>query len=120
MGIINHNAIIATTWDNKEIKRLKKWIGKLERNDQFHFILGQAFTNSYQTIVLVPDGSKEGWDESERWDNIREKFIKELDKGAYDDGSNSWDYVEIGFGEYGEKILKGNSKNCYNENDYAI
>ena len=38
----------------------------------------------------------------------------------YSDGSNPWDWIEVGYGEYGQAILRGNNKNCYSDSEYAI
>jgi hypothetical protein len=69
--------------------------------------------------VLIPDGSKEGWAESTQGDETRAKFIERLQLDRYDDGSSSWDWIEVGFGEYGAKILKTNCQNQYSSAEYA-
>ena len=116
MGTMNHNAVIATTWDGKEVERIKKFT---ELNNSALFLFSNEVTNGYITVVLVPDGSKEGWEESDDGDDLRERFIKKLEQANYDDGSNPWDWIEVGFGEYGQKVLGGNCKNMYNDSEYA-
>ena len=37
----------------------------------------------------------------------------------YDDGSNPWSFVEVGYGEFGQKVLRGNCKNCYDDSEYV-
>jgi len=118
MGVENNNAVIATTWKEEEIERIKSFIDTL---DDFHkqlFLVSGEVINGKITIVMVPDGSKEGWEGSEKADAVRTKFIEELKKGNYEDGSSPWDYVEVGYGEFGQKVLRGNCKNRYDDREY--
>lgn len=105
MGVINHNAVLATTWDEKRVEKIKEWISKLHIDLIKLFLIGPVTINSYTTIVLVPDGSKEGWEQSDRGNELRESFIKELDE--------YWEWIEIGYGEFGPSVVKSNTKDCY-------
>jgi len=51
---------------------------------------------------MVPDGSKEGWKDSDDCDSLRQEFITQLRHSNYDGGSSPWDYVEVGYGEFGQ------------------
>lgn len=115
MGVQNHNAIIATTWDNDFADLLQGWIGT--RPDCF--IRSRPTVNGYQTFVMFPDGSKGGWPESETGDLLRDEFVERLAKDDYEDGSSPWDWVEVGFGECGQKVLRGNCINCYDDREYC-
>lgn len=53
-------------------------------------ILG-PLNNGLYSFFISPDGSKEGWDTSNRSDNAREEITKWLDK-------NEYAYVEVRFG----------------------
>jgi len=120
MGVENNNVVIATTWNENEVARIKTWVHEIK--DKFWeslFIFGPVAINSKTTVVMVPDGSKEGWEESDRGDELRSKFIAEIEKANYGDGSSPWDYVEVGFGEFGQKVLRGNCKNVYGHDGYA-
>ena len=119
MGVENNNAVIATTWNKEEVERIKKWADGLDDFEKGLFLFGDDKINGKATVVMVPDGSKEGWAESEAGDKLRAAFIKELIKADYDDGSNPWDYIEVGYGEFGQKVLQGNCKNCYGDSEYA-
>lgn len=114
MGTINHNAIIATTWDPKIFDALLTWVNK-----RAQFIKNSSMMNGYQTLVLVPDGSKEGWANSSQGDVLRNEFIDRLEQDKYGDESSPWCWIEVGYGEYGQKVLRGNNKNCFGNNDYA-
>lgn len=55
--------------------------------------------NHYQSFCVVPDGSKEGWDESNDYDRKRAEFLDLLRTCRFDDGSCSVDWVEVQFGD---------------------
>ena len=118
MGIVNNNAIIATTWNEEEVDRIRLWVDELKEMKSL-FLFGSAEVNGETTVVMVPDGSLAGWKESNDGDSLRDLFVKELEKANYCDGSNPWAFVEVGYGEYGQKVLRGNCKNCYDDTDYA-
>lgn len=119
MGIINHNAIIATTWDLKLFEKAQQLAKTLPDRAQALFLWGQEVTNGYRSFVFAPDGSKEGWDESDDMDAVRSKIVEFFSRDAYEDGSSSWAWVEVGYGEYGQKVLRGNNQNCYGDAEYA-
>ncbi len=118
MGLINHNAVVATTWDKKALTKIRAWVINLNKEDKELFLFGEPLMNHYATVILTPDGSKEGWEESYRGDKLREEFITELKKEDCEDGSSSWAWVEIGYGEYGQKVLRGNNENRCSNKDY--
>lgn len=120
MGIMNHNAVIATTWSSEKADILQKWIEKLTKDEQRFIVrVEETLTNGYHTFIIVPDGSKEGWEDSNNGDRLRELIIMRLSKDNYNDNSSPWDWVEIGFGEYGQKVLNGNCQNCHDDSEYA-
>lgn len=111
MGLIHHHAIIATTWNREEAARLERW--GLENPDARLIVAGPTSVNSYFTIIMPPDGSKEGWDESDEGDRRREKLIAAFKEADYEDRSNPWAWVEVGYGELGQEVTRGNNENCY-------
>ena len=116
MGVENNNAILATTWNQDEVRRVIEWLQGLDDNLRRYFLIGPPLMNNRTTIVMIPDGSKEGWEDSAVGDVLRGKFIDVLHEGQLDpdDPSDSyWDYVEVGYGEFGQHILRGNNKNVY-------
>jgi hypothetical protein len=122
MGIENHNAILATTWDKEYVEIIRAWVEELKCErllPSFHdprslFVFGPELINGYTTVVMLPDGSKEGWAESDYVDELRDRFIERLEE------EDKWDWIEVGYGEYGQKVLRGNCKNHYNDQEYAI
>lgn len=105
MGLIQHHAVVATTWSKEDVDRLRKWIAGRGAEDSYAF--AEAMTNGYTTIVLTPDGSKEGWETSDVGDKERAAFIEELKKSGY------WEFVEVGYGETGASVVSTNCENMY-------
>jgi hypothetical protein len=120
MGVMNHNCIVATTSNDEKADELQKWIKGLNREEQQLFVRAGSWVNQYFTFMLVPDGSKEGWEESHRGDFLRNRLIERLNEDNHEDGSSPWDWVELGFGEYGQKALRGNCDNVFNDAEYAL
>lgn len=119
MGVENNNAIIATTCNKEEVVRIKEWVNRIDDFWKGLFLFGDEKVNWKTTVVMVPDGSKEGWKESDTGDRVRDDFISTLEKANYEDGSNPWAWVEVGYGEFGQKVLRGNCKNKYGDEEYA-
>lgn len=112
MGVINHNTIVATTWSGEEVNHINSWINTLDHRHKSLFVTcNNIFGDT--TIIMIPDGSKEGWEESNKCDELRGEFIKVLESRSHEDGSNAWKYVEVSFGECGQSIVRGNNKDMY-------
>lgn len=58
----------------------------------------RAPINAFRTFMVPPDGSKEGWEESDKGEGQRIKFTDWLDEQRYEDGSTPlhWAHVAIG------------------------
>jgi len=56
-------------------------------------------TNSRFSFAVFPDGSKEGWEQSNVGDAQRANLIKWLDRQRYEDGSSPFDWVEVQYGD---------------------
>lgn len=119
MGVENNECVIATTWSNEAINFIKQWINTLDKQWQAQFAILPSIVNSKQTIVFAPDGSKKGWDTANKGKAIRDMFIQKLKELNNVDGSNSFGWVEVGYGEYGQKVLRGNCSNKYTGEDYC-
>lgn len=112
MGYIRHNAIVVTgdaypDADNK-FKRVYEKAQYLFDNLVSNIIYSPI--NGYQSFFIAPDGSKEGWDLSDEYDQKRKEFADFIDSLAYDDGSNSIDFVDVGYDEYCEVEIDRNNK----------
>lgn len=85
MGYIKHHAIVATGWDTKRI--MPSYGLALSIFGDSVSELVQSPVNGYVSFFIAPDGSKEGWVDSDNGDKNRETFMrmaKELE-----------DYVDI-------------------------
>lgn len=95
MGYMRHHAIVVTALDD--------WLAPAQ---DAATIVGCVVTpitasraNGYASFLVVPDGSKEGWDTSTAGDRARAEFVEWLRGQAYRDGSNRFDWVEVQFGD---------------------
>ena len=61
MGVENNNAVLATTWNESEVERIKEWIETLPTEWAALLAIVPAIVNFKTTIVMCPDGSKEYW-----------------------------------------------------------
>lgn len=117
MGIIHNHVILATTLFEKEIDRIEEWVSELEGDPVlgappqtvFLFTRPDAY-NQYRTVIMLPDGSKENWEPSDWYNDLRDRFIQELEKSVNDDGSSPWNWVEVAYGDRGQSIVRGNNK----------
>jgi len=119
MGIVNNECVVATTWDDKAVHSIRQWIKEQTPDHQTLFAVLPSLVNGYQTIILAPDGSKKGWGTAKEGELLRDSFIKKLQEFDYEDDSNPFAFVEVGYGEYGQKVLRGNNTNCYDDSEYA-
>ena len=119
MGVENNECIIATTWDKEAILAIREWVANLPKEEHALFAFLPSIVNSKQTLFMAPDGSKKGWETAERFSKLRDDLIELFESFNYEDGSNPFDYVEVGYGEFGQKVLRGNCKNMYGDEEYA-
>lgn len=96
MGYNRHHAIVITTFDKTLIEQALEQAEIL--CDQCSPIMA-APLNGWNTILVPPDGSKEGWEESDLGDAGRAKLIEWLDSKRYDDGSSPFSWVEVQYGD---------------------
>jgi len=110
MGYMRHHAIVVTSWrteplppfvrDRADHPTLVQVHGKAQElcGHLVSPILG-PFTNGYASFFIAPDGSKEGWDESETGAANRLAFLNWLRQFRFEDGSSYYDWVEVQFGD---------------------
>lgn len=118
MGIKNNEVVIATTWNKKALQEVREWIYTVDPKYRKLFVIIQSIVNGEYTIVLGPDGSGKGWTEDNEGRILRNTFISKLKTFDYEDGSNPFKYVEVGYGDFGQKVLRGNCKNTYSDDEY--
>ena len=71
MGYIRHDAIIATSWDEKYLRAA---LAKAEELGLPCTDIVESGTNGYVSFLIAPDGSREGWPESDAGDAAREAW----------------------------------------------
>jgi hypothetical protein len=103
MGYIKHDTIIVTSADDDQIKNAyctAEKLGLLVSD------LSDRKTNWFRTFTVLPDGSKEGWEESDSFDEKRKVFLEYLNKMRYSDNSTSLHWVAVSFGsdDWGAEI----------------
>lgn len=96
MGYMRAHAIIVESWDGEAIKRAHD-----KAKEMFPWVsdVSPKAMNSYQSFFVPPDGSKEGWAESDLGDDRRKAFKRWLREQAYGDGSTSLRWVEVQFAD---------------------
>lgn len=96
MGRIAHHAIVVTTWKPELLVEAHR------KAEEFGCAVSSIVVspiNGYRSFLVAPDGSKEGWSDSDRGDEQRDKFIAWMNSKAYDDGSNALRWAEVFYGE---------------------
>lgn len=102
MGYIKHHAIIITSWDDKALAKIKKKFPIVGKVIKSHI-------NGYCSLFVPPDGSKEGWPDSDNGDIIRREIKNYIKSLAYEDGSNSVQYVEVSYDEESEVKIESHN-----------
>ncbi len=98
MGYERHHAIVVTASDHGRAVVARQHAAEIFGDN---VVTGLVFspTNAYVSFMVPPDGSKEGWTESDVGDRKREAFIGWLDDQRYVDGSSPYDWAEVQFGD---------------------
>jgi len=80
MGYIKHNAIIVTSFDVVHLHTIYDLAYDIFYAGEGWNIISpimQSPINSYQSFFIAPDGSKEGWGDSHKGDELRQQFKDE-------------------------------------------
>ena len=94
MGYIKHHAIVVTGWQEGSLEVVKNRAKNLGLQ-----AIGPSTPamNGYYSILICPDGSKEGWDDSDLGDIRRSRFLEWLDSQRYLDRTPELEWVEVSF-----------------------
>lgn len=97
---MRHNTIVVTGWDNGAMKRIHLKACQIFFNIAPVSEIIYSYVNGYISFFIAPDGSKEGWRESNNGDKVRKEFVNYLK-------NQPCNYVEVQFAdEQGEdKII---------------
>src|SRR5262249_44412475 len=96
MGYMRHHAIVVASW---KLGLLEAAHAKAESIFKWVSPISPQMVNRFASFFIPPDGSKEGWDESNEGDVERDRFIEWLNTQRYEDGSTALDFVEVQFGD---------------------
>lgn len=94
MGYSKSHAIVVQSWDKNLIHLAHK--KALTLFDWVSPICPEK-TNGFRSFFIPPDGSNEGWQESNVNDHLRECFKSWLKEQIYNDGSTKLTWVEVVF-----------------------
>lgn len=94
---MRHHSIIVCSW-NEELLATIHSDAITIFGDQVSSIV-KSKMNTYCSFFIAPDGSKEGWEDSNEGDKKRNEFIEYLETQKHEDGSSSIDWVEVQFGD---------------------
>lgn len=82
MGYMKHDVVFAVLWRAEDAAKVRQWVealplfnhalGDVDVKPLFAFLPG--IMNGYTTVVMGPDGSKEGWEHSKIGDGVRAEF----------------------------------------------
>lgn len=96
MGYIAHHAIIVTGADYNNA--IVKAHAKAKELGCCVTSLTAKAVNGYRSFLIAPDGSKEGWQESDAGDQRRAEWIEWTKTTLHEDGSGPLEWVEVRFG----------------------
>jgi hypothetical protein len=94
MGYVRHDAIVVTSWRSEAIVE-----AAAKARECGLEVLGPsgAATNGIRTLLVCPDGSKEGWPESDAFDAKRAAYIEYLNGVRYEDNSACLSWVALAY-----------------------
>jgi hypothetical protein len=108
MGYMRHHAIVVTgpnssyLADGLTMQKVRDHAAELCPKLVSELIPSRC--NGYESFFVAPDGSKEGWEDSEDGDNQRANIVGYLESLRYEDGSTSFKYAEIQFGDDNNQV----------------
>ena len=101
MGYLRPTAIIVGSWDSGRLEdahgEALRVFGEAEMESLVSPIVS-GIANGEQSFLIAWDGSKEGWEPSDRADAARAEFVTWLRSKVYEDGSSALDWVEVQYG----------------------
>lgn len=96
MGYIKHQHLLVEVSD-KSAKKVKKQAIKIFGEDRVSQIL-KSVANGYEWIFIASDGSKEGWDTSDKGDTQRKEFVDWVEDNFSDDTN----FLKVGWADIHE------------------
>jgi hypothetical protein len=99
VGYQRHHAIVVTAWGEGVVDARNAIAALASQASACVFVsdVTPCAMNGYQSFLVAPDGSKEGWQDSDEGDVARDAIKAYLRSLAYDDGSTRFGWVEVQF-----------------------
>lgn len=98
MSYSRDHAIVVSSWCNKSIDKAHAKAIDLGLGDVVSNIVARRM-NGGASFAVLPDGSNEGWEDSNEFDAARAKFVEWIQTTYYPDGSSRLKWVEVQFGD---------------------
>jgi len=129
MGYMRHHMIVVTSYDERLIISAHSRATDLFTQDDWRGRTVAGVTpimtspvNGYYTFFVAPDGSKEGWEDSDRGDRSREELVNWLEAQRFEDRSRplKWAVVQYGDDDHDNRVLRHDGEaeiGCYDDND---
>ena len=95
MGYVKHDAIVVTSWKQRNI--IAAWAKACDLGLQCTCPL-ESSVNGYYTFFVCPDGSQEEWPESNRGDEQRAAFVAYLNGFRCKDNSSRFEWACLSYG----------------------
>jgi hypothetical protein len=104
MGFVRHHSIVVTSTNEQLLEKAQiraKQIFDQSFNCDTSLVSSIVGSESYGcfSFFIAPDGSKEGWEDSDRGDSARQLFISWVNSNDDDEGFNELSYVEVFYGD---------------------
>lgn len=100
MGYERHHAIAVTSFDHKALIAARECaVDLFSETDCAITEITPKAVNGRRSFFIAPDGSKEGWPESDAGDLARRRFVHWLRAQAFKDGSSFLSWVEVQYGD---------------------
>lgn len=101
-----HHAILVTSWDGPALALARQHAIDTAPTsmggEPFARLVSDValgVINAVSTFLIAPDGSYEGWEDSDIGDQWRDQIVVWLEAQAYEDGSNRFVWVEVQYGD---------------------
>jgi len=98
MGYTRHHAILVTTY-KEQLTKTAHEKAKTIFEDTLISPVQESVINGYHSFAIFPDGSNEGWGDSEMGDENRAMFIAWLETQRFEDRGSPYDWVEVQYGD---------------------
>lgn len=95
MGYMRHDAILVTSWNEGAIFSVAEKAHEIGLE-----VLGPSVraTNGIRSMLVCPDGSKEGWEERDAFDGKRAILLEYLNSVRHEDNSSPLSWVALAYG----------------------